>query len=151
MTQSRGTGSGGEIAPMTTDEDTMTLASLSTIRRLGQLLVTLCVLLALVSTPVAAQESNPICSDESDTLANMLEGFIQITTALGVMGLLVVWQADSLLEMMTVGREQKASIQGHKRTALKSTVILICLGPLFTVAGTTMGLPIANCVDLIPF
>jgi hypothetical protein len=136
---------------MTTNPDSPTLASTLTARRLGQLLIGLCVLLAVVSTPVAAQESNPICSDDSETLANLLEGFIQITTALGVMGLLVVWQADSLLEMVAVGREQQASLRTHKRTALKSAVILICLGPLFTVAGTTMGLPIASCVDLIPF
>ncbi|MFD1514098.1 hypothetical protein [Halomarina rubra] len=101
--------------------------------------------------PVSAQESNPICSDESDTLASMVEGFIQITTALGVMGLLIVWQADSLMQMIAVGREQKASLRDHKRTAIKSAAILVCLGPLFTVAGTTMGLPIASCVDLIPF
>jgi hypothetical protein len=136
---------------MTTDSDSPTLASPLIARRSGQLLIALCLVLAFASTPVAAQEGNPICTDDSDTLAGLVEGFIQITTALGVMGLLVVWQADSLVEMVAMGRDQRASIRDHKRTALKSAVVLICLGPLFTVAGTTMGLPIASCVDLIPF
>lgn len=136
---------------MSINADPSTLASHLTGRRLGQCLIALCVLLAIVSTPVAAQEGNPLCTDSSDTLANMVEGFIQITTALGVMGLLLVWQADSLVEMFAVGRDEKASLKRHKRSALKSAAILVCLGPLFTVAGATMGLPIASCVDLIPF
>jgi hypothetical protein len=67
------------------------------------------------------------------------------------MGLLVVWQSDSLMEIFTLNREQKASIKQHKRTALKSTATLVLLGPLFTLAGSGMGLPIADCVNLIPF
>lgn len=107
--------------------------------------------------PVLAQDgssdstTNPVCQDESGVLADMIEGFIQITTALGIMGLLVVWQADSLMEMFTLNREQKASIKQHKRGALRSAATLVVLGPLFTVAGSAMDLPIAQCVDLIPF
>ncbi|WP_420028395.1 hypothetical protein [Haloglomus litoreum] len=107
--------------------------------------------------PAAAQDNsgsgatNPICQDSSDTLAQMIEGFIQITTAIGLMGLLVVWQADSLMEMFTLSREQKAKIKEHKRGAMRSAGVLVVLGPLFSVAGSTMGLPIAQCVDLIPF
>jgi len=37
----------------------------------------------------------------------MIEGFFQITTALGIMGLVVVWQADSLVDMFTLDPEQK--------------------------------------------
>ena len=105
----------------------------------------------LVAMPAAAQETNPICQDDSGTLTNMLEGFVQLTTGLGLMGLLVVWQADSLMEMFTLSREQKTALKQHKRGALKSTGILVLLGPLFTLAGSMMGLPIAECVNLIPF
>lgn len=107
--------------------------------------------------PAAAQDNsgsgatNPICQDSSDTLAQMIEGFVQITTAIGLMGLLVVWQADSLMEMFTLSREQKAKIKEHKRGAMRSAAVLVVLGPLFSVAGSTMGLPIAQCVDLITF
>jgi len=31
----------------------------------------------------------------------MIEGFFQLTTALGIVGLAIVWQADSLIEMFT--------------------------------------------------
>ncbi|QZY04147.1 hypothetical protein K6T36_11550 [Halobaculum roseum] len=111
-------------------------------------------LVVAASGTVAAQDeepTNPVCTDESDTLANMIEGFVQITTGLGIMGLLVVWQADALMEMFTLGREQKAKIKQHKRGAGRSALTLVVLGPLFTVGGTAMDLPIAECVDLIPF
>ena len=95
--------------------------------------------------------TNPICQDSSDTLANMIEGFVQITTALGLMGLLMVWQMDELMEMVTLNRDQKAKIKQHKRGAGRSALVLLVMGPLFSVAGSTMQLPIAQCVDLIPF
>jgi len=81
----------------------------------------------------------------------MIEGFFQITTALGIMGLVVVWQADSLVDMFTLDPEQKRGIKQHKRSAMKSAVILVVLGPLYTVAGSIMGLPLAECVNLSPW
>lgn len=81
----------------------------------------------------------------------MISGFFQITTAIGLMGLVVVWQADSLVEMFTMNLEQKKNLKMHKRAALKSAVILLVLGPLYTVAGSTMGLPLAECVNLAPW
>lgn len=104
----------------------------------------------LAVDPVLAQE-NPICAEETETLVNMIEGFVQMTTGLGVMGLLVVWQGDSLMEMFTMGQDQQASFKRHKRKALKSATVLVLLGPLFTLMGSSMELPIADCVDLIPF
>jgi len=112
----------------------------------------LAVMLFAVQPALAQSEStNPVCQDDSGTLANMIEGFIQITTGLGIMGLLLVFQADSLAEMFTLNREQKASIKQHKRGAMRSAGVLVVIGPLFTVAGSAMELPIAQCVDLIPF
>lgn len=105
----------------------------------------------MVGPPVAAQESNPVCSDESGTLPSMIEGSIQLTTALGLMGLLVVWQADELAEMFTFAPEQKKRLKGHKLNAMKSAAVLVLLGRVFTVAGEVMDLPVAQCVGLIPF
>lgn len=111
----------------------------------------------LLAQPALAQQeddggaANPICQDSSGTLASMIEGFVQITTALGVMGLLVVWQADSLMEMFALSRETRMAIKQHKWTATKSATVVVILGPLFIVAGSAMGLPIAECVNLIPF
>jgi len=81
----------------------------------------------------------------------MISGFLQITTAFGIVGLAVVWQADSLAEMFMMRPEQAKGFKRHKRTALKSTVILLILGPIYTVAGSVMGLPLAECVDLVPW
>ena len=126
----------------------------SWIRAIGRGVVLTTLLLTLFAAqPVAAQDTaaNPVCQDDSGTLADMIEGFVQLTTGLGVMGLFVAWQSDSLMEIFTLNREQKASFKQHKRTALKSAATLVLLGPLFTVAGSSMDLPIAQCVDLIPF
>ncbi len=111
-------------------------------------LVSIGVLLLIAVDPVLAQDGI-VC--EAEGLPDMISGFFQITTALGIMGLVVVWQADSLVEMFTMNIEQKKSLKQHKRTALKSAVILVILGPLYTVAGAAMGLPLAECVNLVPW
>jgi hypothetical protein len=35
----------------------------------------------------------------------MIEGFFQLTTALGIVSLSIVWQTDSLVEMFTIAPE----------------------------------------------
>lgn len=105
-------------------------------------------LLSLVAVqPAAAQ--NAVCN--ADKLPGMIEGFFQLTTGLGILGLAVVWQADSLIDMFTITPEQKKGLKRHKRSAMKSAVTLVVLGPLYTVAGSMMGLPLAECVDLVPW
>jgi len=130
------------------------VANQSRVVQLGRGFLLTTLLLTLVAAqPALAQDdtTNPVCQDDSGTLADMIEGFIQLTTGLGVMGLLVVWQSDSLVEIFTLSPEQRTFFKQHKRRALKSTATLVFLGPLFAIAGSTMGLPIAQCVDLIPF
>ncbi|WP_394348224.1 hypothetical protein [Halorubrum sp. SS7] len=106
------------------------------------------ILTVVAVDPVAAQDS-AVC--EAERLPEMISGFFQLTTAIGLMGLVVVWQADSLIELFTMRREQREGLKRHKRTALRSTVILLVLGPLYTVAGSVMNLPLAECVDLVPW
>ena len=105
--------------------------------------------LSLFAVEPAAAQSNAVCS--ADNLPSMIEGFFQLTTALGIVGLAVVWQADSLIEMFTITPEQKKGLKRHKRSAMKSAVVLVALGPLYTVAGSMMGLPLAECVNLAPW
>jgi hypothetical protein len=107
------------------------------------------VLLSLFAVQPVAAQSNAVCS--ADNLPGMIEGFFQLTTALGIVGLAIVWQADSLIEMFTLNPEQKKGLKRHKRSAMKSAVVLVVLGPLYTVAGSMMGLPLAQCVDLVPW
>ncbi|QLD91280.1 hypothetical protein HWV07_17825 [Natronomonas salina] len=101
--------------------------------------------------PVAAQADNPVCSGESGVLPNMIEGIVQLTTTLGLMGLLVVWQIDELAQMFTVPADRVESLKRHKYQAAKSAAVLVLLGPTFTIAGQLMQLPVAQCVDLVPF
>jgi hypothetical protein len=107
------------------------------------------VLLSLFAVQPVAAQSNAVCS--ADNLPSMIEGFFQLTTALGIVGLAIVWQADSLVEMFTLNPEQKKGLKRHKRSAMKSAVVLVVLGPMYTVAGSMMGLPLAQCVDLVPW
>jgi len=123
---------------------TESTASKRLIRKLG----ISAILFSLIAVqPAAAQ--NAVCN--ADQLPGMIEGFFQLTTGLGIVGLAVVWQADSLVEMFTLNPEQKKGLKRHKRSAMKSAVILVILGPLYTVAGSMMGLPLAQCVDLVPW
>ena len=120
--------------------------------RLGlKLLFTISALLITTVEPALAQETSQSAVCSADNLPGMIEGFFQLTTALGIVGLAVVWQADSLIEMFTLNPDQKKGLKQHKRSAMKSTVVLVILGPLYTVAGAMMGLPLAQCVDLVPW
>lgn len=105
-------------------------------------------LLTFAVDPALAQ-GGAVCS--ADKLPSMIEGFFQITTGIGIVGLAIVWQADSLIDMFTLNPEQKKALKRHKRSAMKSAVILLVLGPLYTVAGSIMGLPLADCVNLVPW
>lgn len=124
---------------------------LNTAVRTTIVIATLAIGVLLIAVQPALAADNPVCQEDSGTLVNMIEGFVQLTTGLGIMGLLVVWQADSLMEMFTLSREQQANLKQHKRSALKSATVLVLLGPLFTLMGSSMDLPIAECVNLIPF
>lgn len=111
-------------------------------------ILTLGILSLVAVDPVLAQDGI-VC--EAEGLPEMISGFFQITTALGILGLVVVWQADSLVEMFTMNVEQRKDLKHHKRMALKSAVILVILGPLYTVGGAAMGLPLAECVNFVPW
>ena len=132
-----------ETASNRADNQSMAASNLS---RQAALIV---VSLSLFAVEPAAAQSNAVCS--ADNLPSMIEGFFQLTTALGIVGLAVVWQADSLIEMFTITPEQKKGLKRHKRSAMKSAVVLVALGPLYTVAGSMMGLPLAECVNLAPW
>lgn len=107
------------------------------------------VVLSIIAVDPALAQDSAVC--EADRLPEMISGFFQLTTAIGLTGLVVVWQANSLVEMFTLSPDQREGLKRHKRRALKSAVILVVLGPLYTVAGSTMNLPLAECVDLVPW
>jgi len=96
---------------------------------------TVVVMLSLFAVQPVAAQSNAVCS--ADNLPSMIEGFFQLTTTLGIVGLAIVWQADSLIEMFTITRIRRG-LKRHKRSAMKSAVVLVVLGPLYTVAGSMM-------------
>jgi hypothetical protein len=112
---------------------------------------TVAALLLITVEPALAQQTSQSAVCSADNLPGMIEGFFQLTTGLGIVGLAVVWQADSLIEMFTLDLDQKKGLKNHKRSAMKSAVVLVILGPLYTVAGSMMGLPLAQCVDLVPW
>ncbi|WP_236642355.1 hypothetical protein [Salinigranum halophilum] len=115
--------------------------------RFGQKVVFGIVVLSLVAVePALAQ--NAVC--DATGLPNMVSGFFQLTTGIGLIGVVVVWQANSLAEMFTLGPDQRERLKQYRRQALKSGVVLVILGPLYSVAGAMMGLPLASCIDLTP-
>ena len=112
-------------------------------------IVGMTILVSLVAVEPALAQTNAVC--DAEKLPSMISGFFQLTTTIGLVGLVIVWQANSLAEMFTLSPDQREGLKRHKRTALKSTVILLALGPLYTVAGSTMDLPLADCINLAPW
>lgn len=105
------------------------------------------ILLSLTAVqPALAQ--NAVC--EATGLPGMISGFFQLTTGIGLVGVVVVWQANALSEMFTLDRDQREGLKQYRRRAFKSALVLVILGPLYSVAGAMMGLPLASCVDLTP-
>lgn len=118
--------------------------------RLRALATPLLVLLVVASDPaLAAETASTICSTEK--LPKAIEGFFELTTAFGLIGVIVVWQGSSLLEMFTLSPEQKKELRYRKRDAFRSMVVIFALGPVYSIAGPKMGLPLAQCIDLVPW
>ncbi|MEY7849048.1 hypothetical protein AB7C87_07570 [Natrarchaeobius sp. A-rgal3] len=118
------------------------------VRRIVLQVVVIITVLSIIAVQPALAD-DVLCDTEQ--LPELVSGFFQITTTLGIVGLVVVWQADSLMEMFTASPEQKRGLKQHKRSALKSAVILLTLGPLYTVAASIMGLPLGDCINLVPW
>jgi hypothetical protein len=114
-------------------------------RRLGLLAVGT----VLFSQPAAAQ--SVICEDTSGTLPGLIEGALLLIVGVGIMAAVVVYFADTLMEMLAFGMDRRQQIKEHKRTVYRSAALLVVGGPLLAVMGPTLGLPFAECVDLIPF
>lgn len=127
-------------------EDTRSNSSTRVESIIGRVTVTVLVLSLVAVQPVLAQ--NAVCS--ATGLPKMISGFFQLTTGIGLIGVVVVWQANSLSEMFTLDRDQREGLKQYRRRALKSAIVLVILGPLYSVAGKMMGLPLASCVDLTP-
>lgn len=112
------------------------------------------VALTLLAQPVAAQSGsdNPVCGkDGMDTITGIVEGWVKLTAGLGLMGMIGAWQGDALAEMVANTPESRKKLKRHKRSVGKSGLTLIVLGPVATIAGQLMGLPITQCVNLVPF
>lgn len=110
--------------------------------------LTVSILLFSVVAVEPALAQNAVC--DATGLPDMISGFFQLTTGLGLIGVVVVWQANSLAEMFTLGPDQREVLKRYRQQALKSGVVLVILGPLYSVAGAMMGLPLASCIDLTP-
>jgi hypothetical protein len=67
--------------------------------------------LSLFAVEPAAAQTNAVYS--ADNLLSIMEGFFQLTAALGIVGLAVAWQADSLIEMFTVTLDQRKGLKRH--------------------------------------
>ena len=80
------------------------------------------VLLSLIAVQPALAQDGVVCDAEG--LPSLISGFFQITTALGIVGVVVVWQADSLAEMFTMSPEQKKGFKRHKRTAVLNSGLI---------------------------
>lgn len=97
-------------------------------------------------------QSDPFCSSGSaSSLGQTVEGFFQLTAGVGLVGLVAVWQMESLMGVFAMSPEQKRSLKEHKRDAGKAAIMLLAIGPLYVAAQSAMGLPMGDCLSLSPF
>jgi len=71
--------------------------------------LTIAALSLIAVEPALAQQTSQSAVCSADNLPGMIEGFFQLTTGLGIVGLAVVWQADSLIEMFTLNPDQEGT------------------------------------------
>lgn len=120
--------------------------------RLALLAVLAGPLLALLAVdPVAAESPPPVCSADSGTLPSLIEGFIQLTTALGLLGLLAVWQADTITDRLVIGIEGQRRLTQQKLRTAKRSATLVILGTLLILASQLNHLLITHCTNPVPF
>lgn len=148
------------VTKKTAEEQTRKQLTVTTnhLLQFGQLLLLAFLVLGVFVSPALGQEETETSQEQenpnickSEELTTMIEGFFRVTTTLGALGLGIVLQADSFAEMFTLSQDQRRGLQRHKRQALRSALVLFVLGPVYTYAGPIMGLPLASCIDLIPW
>ena len=97
-------------------------------------------------------QADPFCnSGSASSLGQTVEGFFQLTAGVGLVGLVAVWQMESLMGVFAMSPEQKRNLKEHKRDAGKAAVTLLAIGPLYVAAQSAMGLPMGDCLSLSPF
>lgn len=97
-------------------------------------------------------QSDPFCGSSSTTsLGQTVEGFFQLTAGVGLVGLVAVWQMESLMGVFAMSPEQKRNLKEHKRDAGKAAIMLLAIGPLYMAAQSAMSLPMGDCLGLSPF
>lgn len=116
---------------------------------------TLTLVSMLAVEPVMAQSSSPtlVCQSASQTanptaLGNLVQRFFQLTTLVGLLGMFAIWQGGSLAEILTLSQRQKRNIKEYKSSSLKAAIVLVLIGPLFTVGASTLVGSRMACLDL---
>jgi hypothetical protein len=102
--------------------------------------------LVAFNTPVAAQTNTTAICQQSG-LENAINGFLSLTTGVGLIGALGMYKFNVLVEILAMNPEQKKQLKRKKNDIKKGVILLVGSGPLFGLAGSLMGLPIASCVN----
>lgn len=92
--------------------------------------------------PLQSSSTDDICSTD---IPSYLSTFMELTTILGLVGLVAVWQMDTLAELLTMNPRQKRNLKQHKRSSAKSGVVLLVLGPVFSVFIRMMDVGLGSC------
>jgi hypothetical protein len=105
--------------------------------------------LSMVAVQPVMGQATIVCNGGSATqLGELLQRFFQLTTLVGILGVFAIWQGGSLAEIITLSQKQKRNIKQHKSSSLKAAVVLVLIGPLFSVASSGLVGGSMDCLDL---
>ncbi|WP_440989575.1 hypothetical protein [Haloarchaeobius baliensis] len=124
-----------------------------TARKAFLAMFTLAVLSMVAVQPVMAQPNSIVCQDASTTnnLGDLVETFFQITTVAGLVGVFAVWQGGSVAEVLTLSQRQKRNIKEYKSSTMKAAVVMVLIGPMFTVFSSQIMSSQLGCLSLTQF
>lgn len=141
---------------MNTNDDDGSNRSLASIAKTALAVI---LLLNVMAVPVAAQDAGTmLCETDSsgdptnntNELGSLVNTWLQMMFSIGVVAAIGMYQYETLVGMVTFKQSQKRYMKEKKRDIVKAIVVLIAVGPLFTIfASSTIGS--AGCVSFIPW
>lgn len=113
--------------------------------------VGLTALVLVAADPTAAQNICENASGSTNRIGNIVNGFFQLTTALGLVGVVLLWQGDALANLFTLSPKQKRGLKRRKSSAMKGALVLLLLGPMIFALDQVIpggGLPLGGCANV---
>lgn len=114
--------------------------------------IQLALLLTVATLPVAAAGSgdNPICN------TGMIPGLMNVGIQLSIWGagggMFLTYVGTNALESVPfISQEQREALKSARGTAIRRGLLVFLAGPVFTLIANAADIPLAECIEFVPF